>query len=72
MKSNRFSYLGYCGSEAGCGYCTEEPAFHIHAASFPDSMNKAKHCKNISYRNEGAKKHLIPMDLGKQCNNLNT
>lgn len=40
-KSNSWSnaYLGYCGSVAGFGYCTEEPACHIHAASFQDSMN---------------------------------
>lgn len=45
LEENRFSssskaYLGYCGSVAGFGYCTEEPACHIHAVSFQDSVNK--------------------------------
>ncbi len=67
------AYLGYCGSEAGFGYCTEEPACHIHAVSFPGSVNKArwqlKHCKTFLTEMK-EQKYFIPMDLVTQCKHI--
>ena len=44
------THLGYCGTLAGCGYCTTAHVSHIHAASSQHSVNENRTLRSINIR----------------------